>query len=268
MKIKIKKISRELLKTLYKPPEKSHKGDNGVLLIIGGNEKYHGAPILAAKAASRIVDLVYFSSVKENNILVQKMKSKFCEFITVSRGELYAAAKKADAVLIGPGMGISRRTKFYANNLLKKFPAKKFILDADALKTVDKKLLGKNCVVTPHKKEFEILFGTEAVPENVFKMAKKYGCIIALKGPVDYVSDGKELRTDTVGNAGMTKGGTGDVLAGLIAALATKNDLFLSASAGIFINGLAGDLLKKRVSYYYNASDLADEISKVLASHI
>jgi len=62
----------------------------------------------------------------------------------------------------------------------------------------------------------------------------------------------------------MTKGGTGDVLAGLITALAAKNDLYLAASAGVFINGLAGDRLSKKVSHYYNASNLIHEIPRAL----
>ena len=62
----------------------------------------------------------------------------------------------------------------------------------------------------------------------------------------------------------MTKGGTGDVLAGLVAALACKNDSFLAASAGSFINKKAGDSLFKRVGPYFNASDLCDEIPKVM----
>ncbi len=265
MNMKINEIGRSEIISLYKPLADSHKGDNGVLLIIGGSKKYHGAPILAAKTASRIVDLIYFSSVPENNALIKKMKSRLSEFITVSRKELAAAAKKSDAVLIGPGMGVSRETKTFVNNLLKNLGTKKFVLDADALRVVDKKLLGKNCIVTPHKGEFKILFGIEAIAKNVLAAAKKYKCVVVLKGKTDYVSDGKEIKMNNTGNAGMTKGGTGDVLAGLIAALSCKNDLFLAASAGVYINGLAGDRLKRKISYYYNASDLADEIPKVLA---
>ncbi len=81
MNMKINEIGRSEIISLYKPLADSHKGDNGVLLIIGGSKKYHGAPILAAKTASRIVDLIYFSSVPENNALVKKMKSRLNEFI-------------------------------------------------------------------------------------------------------------------------------------------------------------------------------------------
>ena len=257
-------IDSKVVKSLYQPPVGSHKGQNGVVLIIGGSEKFHGAPIFAAKVASKIVDLVYFSSVPENNELIKNMKSKLCDFIAVPRSKVFEAAEKADAVLLGPGLGVSEETKQLTNDLLKKFPTKKFILDADAFADLDKNLLGKKCVVTPHKEEFRELFGIEASRQAVFEMAKKYGCVVVLKGVEDYVSDGEELRVNTTGNAGMTKGGTGDVLAGLIAALATKNDLFLAACAGVFINGSAGDRLKERVSYYFNASDLIEEIPRTI----
>ncbi len=225
---------------------------------------FFSAPLFSAKIASKIVDLVYFSSVPENNELVKKMKMGLLDLIVIPKKDVLIAAQEADAILIGPGMGISEEAKFITDSLLKKFPKKKFVLDADSLKVMDKKLLNKNCVVTPHHKEFEILFGIKPSKKAVFKMAKKYKCKVVLKGPKDYVSDGKELKTDSVGNAGMTKGGTGDVLSGLIAALACKNDLFLAACAGVFINGLAGDRLKQKVSYYYNASDLIEEIPKTL----
>jgi NAD(P)H-hydrate epimerase len=72
------------------------------------------------------------------------------------------------------------------------------------------------------------------------------------------------VKVNRTGNAGMTKGGTGDVLAGLIAALACKNDLFLAGGAGAYLNGLAGDRLQRRVGFAYNASDLVEEIPLTL----
>jgi NAD(P)H-hydrate epimerase len=100
--------------------------------------------------------------------------------------------------------------------------------------------------------------------DTVKAKAKKYGCRIVAKGKTDYVASRDEFKINTTGNVGMTKGGTGDVLAGLIAGFAATNDLFLAASAGVFINGLAGDRLKKKVSRYYNASDLVNEIPKTI----
>ncbi len=258
------KIGPGEVKILHRPSADSHKGDNGKLLIIAGSRKYHGALLLSAKMAGKTVDLVYISSVTENNELINKMKSMLAEFITVSRQEVDSQIKKVDAVLIGPGLGISQDSKKMVNQLLKKYTGKKFVLDADALKVVDKKLLNQNCIVTPHSGEFKSLFGKVASKKSAKEMAKKHGCVIVLKGRTDCVAGPSQFKINETGNPGMTKGGTGDVLAGLIAALACKNELFLSASAGVFICGLAGDRLKKKVGFYYNASDLVKEIPRVI----
>lgn len=259
-------ISSKEVKSLTKPRKKSHKGDNGILLIIGGSKQYHGAPLLAAKIASKIVDLVYFSSVPENNRLINNLKSNLCEFITITRKEILSYAKKSDAILIGPGLGTENAEKKLTNKLLKKYPDKKFVLDAGALKILNKQYLGKDRIITPHANEFQFLFKIRATEANVKKMAKRYNCIIVLKAKKtlgkDLIISSNKVSYNTSGNQGMTKGGTGDVLAGLIAALATTNDLYLAACAGAYLNGLAGDRLQKRVSFYYHASDLVEEIPK------
>jgi hydroxyethylthiazole kinase-like uncharacterized protein yjeF len=240
-------ITRSILKNLYRPPKNSRKGKNGILLIIGGSKKYHGAPWYAIEIASKIVDLM------------QEIKTKSPAFITVGKKELAETIKKSDAVLIGPGWGVTRKNKKLINSLLKKNIGKRFVLDADALKMVDKKLLNINCLVTPHAGEFKLLFGVKASPENTAMMARKFHCHILLKGVKDIICSPKECFFNI-----MTKGGTGDVLAGLVVALACKNDLFLAGKAGALINGLAGDMLYKKVGVYYNAGDLIGEMPKVL----
>lgn len=125
-------------------------------------------------------------------------------------------------------------------------------------------MLPKGSVITPHTREFVKLFGVEANEKTVGQMAKQYDIIIVAKGEKDIVSNGKETMLITGGNAGMTKGGTGDVLAGLIAALGCKNDLWLAAVAGSYFNKKAGERLFEKVGYYFNSSDLADEIPKVM----
>jgi NAD(P)H-hydrate epimerase len=260
----MEEITGRIIKRIYRPPENSHKGQNGRLLIIAGSKTYHGASILPLKVASRIVDLVYYSSVLENNEIVRKMKSELLDFIVVPRERLDEFIKKIDCIMIGPGMEETKETGKLTENLLKKYPHKKFLLDADSLKKIKPKLLTKNCIVTPHKGEFEKLFGIDANSENVKVMAEMYKCVVVLKGKQDVVCSPKEFMVNTTGNEGMTKGGTGDVLSGLISALACKNDLFLAACAGVFINGLAGDRLKERLSTYFNASDLVEEIPKTM----
>jgi len=258
------KIGIGQVKVLKTPAPSSHKGDNGKLLIIGGSQKYHGAPLLAAKIASKIVDLVYFSSTAENNELLKKMKSRLGEFIAVPQESVFQQAKSVDAILIGPGIDVDPKFTAIINGLLRKFPKKKFVLDAGAFKMVDKKLLNKNCLLTPHHGEFRALFKKTPNPSNLKAMARQYNCIIVLKGPKDLVAAKNQFQINDTGNSGMTKGGTGDVLAGLIAALSCQNDLFLSASAGVFINGLAGDRLYRKEGFHYNASDLIAEIPKTV----
>jgi hydroxyethylthiazole kinase-like uncharacterized protein yjeF len=252
------------IKALYKPPPDLHKGQNGRLLIIGGSQRFHGAPLLAAKIASKIVDLVYFSSTPENNEFIKNFKSELCEFIAVPRNEMEAKIEEVDCVLLGPGMGLNEETKGISEKLLKTFPKQKFVIDADPLRLISPSLLSKNSVVTPHAGEFKDLFSVFASKESAFSMARKYGSVVVLKDRTDIICSPSECKINTTGNQGMTKGGTGDVLAGLIAAFACKNDLFLAACAGTFVNSLAGDRLKKRVSYYFNASDLVEEIPKTL----
>ena len=142
-----------------------------------------------------------------------------------------------------------------------------WIIDAGALQMMDPAWLlplSGNAIVTPHVGEFERVFKLKPTADNARSMAEKYHAIIVLKGEKDIVCSSKEYFETSGGNAGMTKGGTGDVLAGLIAALATKNDLFLAARAGSYFNKKAGEALFEKVGYYFNASDLADEIPHVM----
>ena len=250
-------INFQFSKNLYLPKKNSHKGDNGIITIIAGSKQYHGSALLAIKVASKIVDLVYFYSTKENQALMKKLKSGSCEFINITKkASLQTSLERSDAILIGPGMEISNKNKNLINKLLKKFGDKKIILDAGALRMLEKRLLNENIVITPHINEFRALFGAE----NIKKAAKKYKCTIVLKGQTDIICNSQKIYYNKVGNAGMTKGGTGDVLAGLIAALAAKNDVLTAAFYGSFFNKKAGERLFKRVGYFYNASDLIEEI--------
>jgi len=293
----MEKIDQDILQKLYQPHKNSHKGQNGKLTIIGGSKLFHGASLWALKTASRIVDMVFYSPIKENEELTKKLKNEIYDFICVPRDEVEDYIKESDAVLIGPGLTrnyklqiTNDKLKFkikkeqidWENNtrqitqyLLTKFPHKKWIIDAGSLQVMEAKSLKSlsQVIITPHLKEFAELFKLKFSIFNfqfsklknlVFEKAKEYSCIIVLKGPTDIVCSPTSCLINQTGNEGMTKGGTGDVLAGLIAGLACKNDLFLAAQAGVYINGLAGDSLYKRVGSYFNASDLCEEIQKVL----
>jgi NAD(P)H-hydrate epimerase len=259
-------INESILKQLTKPKPDSHKGQNGRILVIAGSDKFHGALLLTIQTASRLVDMVYVHSVDQNLKLVEKLKSEISVFITVTEKELWKTIDLVDVVLIGPGLEESKFNKKLVEKILKKYPEKKTIVDATAFWHLDPLLLHKNCIVTPHSREFENTFKCAPTSENVLKMAKYYDCVVVLKGKYDYVSDGKELWENRTGNSGMTKGGTGDVVAGLIGGLATTNDYLTSALAGIYLSGLAGDELYKKFGTFYNAEDLVGKVGVCLAN--
>jgi hydroxyethylthiazole kinase-like uncharacterized protein yjeF len=281
----MEKFDPEILKKLYIPPANSHKGQNGKLLLISGSKLFHSSSLWALKVASRILDMVYYSSIPENNELVQKVKEEFRDGIVISRNKIENYAQEADCILIGPGLPRKEGqeigdedTKTLTESLLKKYPSKKWVIDGGSLQVLDPEILLflKNPILTPHAREFEMLkfkiqnskfkitMQNAKLEEQVRLFSKHYSCIVLLKGPTDVVCSPKECLKITGGNAGMTKGGTGDVLAALIASFYCKNDAFLSAAAGSYINKKAGESLFKRVGYYFNSSDLVDEIPKIM----
>lgn len=266
------KIDQQVFKKLYRPQQDSHKGQNGKLLVIGGSDLFHAASLWALETASRIVDMVFYASTPVNEEIVRKQKDRFHDGIVVPKGELNEYLEEADCVLIGPGMERGKKTKTMVNSLVKKYPNKKWVVDGGALQMMDKKLLTKTMIITPHTKEFKRLFSHSAkAPRDkgvVQQMAKKYGCVIVLKGNEDVVCDKSSCLINQTGNEGMTKGGTGDVLAGLVAGLYCMNEAMLAASAGVYINGLAGDRLHAMVGSYFNATDLMREIPKVMGEAV
>jgi NAD(P)H-hydrate epimerase len=126
-------------------------------------------------------------------------------------------------------------------------------------------------VFTPHSGEYQILTGKESSQdlqeraEEVKETAEELGVTILLKGRVDVISDGKRVKLNFTGNPGMTVGGTGDVLSGIVAAfLAQSADPFEAAVAGAFINGAAGDFVKSEKGYHMVPTDLLDWIPCVM----
>lgn len=290
----MKHFDQQELKQLYVPSESSHKGQNGKLLIIGGSSLFHAASLWALTIASRVVDMVFYASVPENTAIVHEAKKEFRNGIVVPRDHVEDYIEEADAVLIGPGMMRSERiqdsrfkihelhqlekikdegaqTYLITEYLLHKYPEKKWVIDAGALQMMDQQWLlemGKHAILTPHPKEFERVFHLEASPDSIASMGELYHTTILLKGQTDIVAHESESVTISGGNAGMTKGGTGDVLAGLTAALYTKNEAFLAAKAASFFNKKAGESLFERMGLYFNASDLALEIPSVMKKYL
>jgi len=264
-------------------PTESHKGDFGRLLIIGGNETFAGAPTLVALAALRVgVDLAY---VAAPNKTAHDIASMAPDLITVKlEGEhlnprnvevIEEWLKRSDAVVFGPGIGLHEDTVKAVGEVISVIgKAKKpLLLDADALKAFprSKRKIDFPVVFTPHSGEFEILTGKtppkelQKRVECVQEAAKTLKAVILLKGPVDIISNGEAVKLNFAHNPGMTVGGTGDVLSGIVGAfLAQGFDPFRSAVAGAFVNGAAGDFVARETGYHMMPTDLIKWIPTVI----
>ena len=141
-------ISKKIYKQLYRPAVDSHKGQNGKLTIIGGSKLFHGASLWSLKTASRIVDMVFYSTAEENIPIARKLKSELYDFICVPRNKISDYISESDAVLIGPGMvrggkeypgtgETGAETNKLTRELFFKFPDKKWIIDAGSLQVMN-----------------------------------------------------------------------------------------------------------------------------------
>ena len=251
------------LKAIKKPSNNSHKGQNGKLLIIGGSDLFHAAGKWSLDVASKIVDMVFYASSPSNNKLIKEAKENFWNGIVIERKQIKDYADEADVILIGPGMDRSFYTKQLVNKLLKKYPNKKWVIDAGALQMLNPKLLNDKHIITPHHQEMSLLQKKDSRFDESNYQAP---CYCLLKGPIDkaFSPNASEPILIEGGNAGMTKGGTGDVLAGLLAALYCQNDASTSVTAASYINKKAGDELHKKQGTYFNSSDLVEIIPEVL----
>ncbi|HEY9246855.1 MAG TPA: NAD(P)H-hydrate dehydratase, partial [Candidatus Methanoperedens sp.] len=175
--------------------------------------------------------------------------------------------ERHDVVVMGMGLGTDEKTFAAIRKIVPL--CTKAVIDADALSPVLLPLLNKNVILTPHAGEMKRISGMDVPDGNekadfVMKFARENNVTVLLKGAVDIISDGIEVRANRTGNAGMTVGGTGDVLAGLTGALFAKHDALSAASAAAFINGAAGDMAFLEFGYGLLATDVIDCIPKVM----
>ena len=260
----------------------SHKGDFGRLLVVGGSETYAGAPSYVALAALRTgVDIVvvaapertaYAISSFSPDLITLKLTGNHLNKSNVP--QIRNVLERSTGIVIGPGLGNHRET---ASALEKIFDLihelkKPVLIDADAIGVYadSKTRLDTPLVLTPHPGEFEELTGKKPRMElhekieDVKKAASENHATILLKGAIDVVSDGRRVKLNYTGNPGMTVGGTGDVLAGIVGALISQGfDPVEASAAGAFINGAAGDIVHQEKGYHIVASDLIGHIPEV-----
>jgi NAD(P)H-hydrate epimerase len=262
---------------------KAHKGDFGRLLVIGGSQVFSGAPTLVSLAALRTgIDITYVASPEKTAYSIASMSP---DLITIKLEGDNLNVKNietikpylgmVDAVVMGPGLGLNAETSKFVKSCIEEIEkAKKpLLLDADALKAFAKfkRPLKVPLVLTPHAGEFEILTG-EKLPDTqeervaaIQAIAKKLNAVVLVKGKTDIICGGDRLKLNFTGNPGMTVGGTGDVLSGVVGGLlAQKVDAFEAAAAGAFVNGAAGDFVANEIGFHMVATDVIEWIPRVL----
>ncbi len=263
--------------------ERSSKGDFGRVLCICGSVGMSGAAYLCAKACYRTgAGLVEIFTPEENRTVLQ---SSLPEAIVTAYNEenaselLLSALPKADCIVAGCGLSVTPMSRKILSTLLHNIDTAKIplILDADALNLIARnpsflKYI-KSTVITPHALEFSRLSGNSVTdvlssPDSLaYQYAKKYSLICVLKDHNTVVTDGTErIYLNNTGNNGMSTGGSGDVLAGIIAGLAAQNRAtsLEIAALGVYIHGLCGDIAARQLSEYsLMASDLIDALPLV-----
>lgn len=251
-------------------PNDGHKGTFGTLLSICGSYSMAGAVMLSSKSALKCGLGLLKTALPQSiyPIVAQSVcESVFLPLKETDEGRisksnienLLKEAEKASAVLIGCGLGVCDDTK----QLVKEFILNcttPMVLDADALNCIaDKPEILKSAkaeiIITPHPAEMARLINSTAKKVNedrantALSFAKEYNTITVLKGAGTIIAspDGRVLINNT-GNSGMATGGSGDVLAGMIASLLAQNkNAFDCASAGVYLHGLSGDIAKEKL---------------------
>lgn len=277
-------LSAELVRSwLPARDENGHKGTFGKVCILAGSEGFTGAPVLASRAAVRggtglvfllVPRCVYpIVAVKCDEAMPAPLPSKGATCCAEAFGEALERMSGCDAALIGPGLGRSEEQDELIVSLLGslKLP---LVLDADGLNAASRHRLdvslGPSCILTPHDGEYQRLMGRWPGEDRVAAaqaLSKEWGGAVAvLKGHRTVITNGAETYVNPTGNAGMAKGGSGDVLAGLMVSLLGQGMPPLrAAAAAVWIHGTAGDLCKAELGERaMTPSDLIDHFAAVL----
>jgi len=263
----------------------AHKGDFGRCLIVSGSVGYTGAPALAARAASKIgAGLVYLGvpetiygtmAVKLNEEMPFPLPAdKDGRLAANAAGELIRRAGECDVLLLGPGLGQSPDiTELVLSTL--RLTSCPIVLDADGINAISKNLeileqTAAPVILTPHVGEYLRLGGDLTSGDRLRsarEFAHRHNCTLVLKGhrTITALPDGTAY-INTTGGPSMAKGGSGDVLAGMIAALiAQRFTLKDAVTTAVYLHGLAGDMCALELGEYsVTATDIINMLPKAV----
>ncbi|MDR2157436.1 MAG: NAD(P)H-hydrate dehydratase [Clostridiales Family XIII bacterium] len=268
----MKTITKQYVKALLKKRARdAHKGDCGRVLIVAGSPGMAGAAVLGAMGALRSgAGLV---SVATDEALFPIVQTCVPCATCIGRTDAMREPARWDAMVVGPGLGTGRRAEETVKTVMEAYRGR-LIVDADALNIIaaaglDIRNAKADVIITPHAGEAARLLGTDAGRINADRegsaraLAKRFDVTAVLKGSETLVAlpDG-EIRLNPTGNPGMATGGSGDVLAGVIASFAGQGlGAPDAASAGVYIHGLAGDVGANGIGEYgLIATDVANAL--------
>lgn len=273
--------ARQVKRLLPQRRRDTHKGDYGKVLLLCGSRGYTGAAALAAMGALRVgAGLVYLGvpesiyqieAVKLTEPVVFPLADEAGGLAETALEQVQPLLPKMDAVLFGCGSGLGKGAEQMLLHLLRRCSVP-LILDADGITLAARHrdiLRGRTSptILTPHDGEFQRLGpgeGTRA--EQAMVLAAELGVIVLRKGCRTLITDGTACYENTTGNPGMAVGGSGDVLAGIIAGLVGQGLPPLEAAAcGAWLHGSAGDLCASRIGEYgMLPSDMLDSLPRLL----
>jgi ADP-dependent NAD(P)H-hydrate dehydratase len=264
----------------------SNKGDFGRVLVVAGSRGMSGAAVLCGMAAMRggaglvrialpegILPIV--AAVNPCYMTAPLPQDSHGRIDQPAEAAILALLQANNVAAVGPGLGQSEAIIHLVRTMLTR-SEKPIVLDADGLNALadDVTVLRRNypLVITPHPGEFARLIKSDAAhvqanrQELAVQFAAAQGLVLVLKGHGTIVTDGRRVYVNQTGNPGMAKGGSGDVLTGLIAALIGQGlDAFAAAQLGVHWHGLAGDLARDELGEVgMIATDLLDRLPRAI----
>lgn len=268
-------------------PADAHKGTMGTLCALTGSFGFAGAAVLSAKAALKtgvglhyqvLPERIYplFGAAVHESVCVPVRGNAAGTLCPADTEAILPIIEKANAVLIGCGMGNSESTAAVLSFVLHHAHCP-LIIDADGINALAQhKHILNDCqteiILTPHMKEFSRLSGInmEEILADPAKAAYDFSlshtnCTLVLKGHRTYIAKNVEIYENIAGNSGMAKGGSGDVLAGVIASLTAQGILpFEAAVTGVHCHALAGDIAAAKYSQTAMLpSDIIESLSEI-----
>lgn len=254
----------ELIQKLPPRAQNAHKGNFGHVLIIGGDEGYAGAPVMAALGALRVgAGMVTIASHQSTFSGLNAAHPEIMTFAIDKPNALKSIFPYVSVVVLGPGLGREAWSKQVYNHAINcNLP---MVIDADALFFLAKEpLKDTNYVITPHPGEAAILLDKKVpIAENmrinaIHELIKIYQCTVVLKGSGTLVGTAdSDIAICTAGNPGMASGGMGDLLGGVIGGLiAQKLEVPIATQLGVCVHAMAGDIAAKSGQRGLITSDL------------